>query len=84
MALTTPQREAIATAARLRAISGRCEEFAKFGGYRSVSDQLNALAVKYQERARRVEERAGVHLNGGIPDDRPSFSLRRRRRRCPE
>jgi hypothetical protein len=84
MAPTKPQREAIAKAVRLRAISRRCKEFAKFGGYRSVSDRLNALALKYQEQARRVEERAGLHSNGGDPDDRHSFSLRRRRRPRPE
>jgi hypothetical protein len=60
MALTKSQQKAIATAARLKAISQRFKEFSKLVGYRSVSDRLNALAVKYQEQARRVEERAGL------------------------
>lgn len=84
MAPTKPQREAIAKAARLRAISRRCKEFAKFGGYRSVSDRLNALGLKYQEQARRVEERSGLHSNGGAPDERPSFRLRGKRRPRPK
>ncbi len=84
MAPTKPQREAIAKAARLRAISRRCKEFAKFVGYRSVSDRLNTLALKYQEQARRIEERAGQRSNGCDPDSRPSFSLRGKRRPRPE
>jgi hypothetical protein len=80
MAVTKLQREAIATAARLRAISRRCKAVAKFVGYRSVSDRLNSLAAKYQEQARRLEECAGLHTNGVDPDDRPSLRLRRRRR----
>lgn len=80
MALTKLQREAIAAAAGLRATSRRCKQFAKLVGYRSMSDRLNALAVRYQKQARRVEERAGLCSSVDDPDDRPSFSLRRGRR----
>jgi hypothetical protein len=69
MAPTKLQRKAIATAVQLRAMSRRCKEFAKFVGFRSVSDRLNILAAKYQEEAWQVEERAGLHLNGGDPDE---------------
>lgn len=64
MAVTKLQREAIVTAARLRAISQRCKAFAELAGYRSVADQLIALAAKYEEQARRVEDCAGLRSNG--------------------
>lgn len=83
MALTKSQRDAIAAATRLRAISRRCAEFSKFVGYRSVSDRLDALAAKYQKQARSVEERAGLCSNRRDPDDWLSFRSQERHRHHP-
>lgn len=62
MALTKLQQKAAATAARLRALSGRCKAFAEFVGYQSVKHRLDALAAEYQEEASAIEKGAGLRI----------------------